>query len=253
MTESPYFWMFLHVAGFSVWSSLWPRQFLKRFFEPKIGYKAYRLFYNAGTIFLFGASLLHLFQHSPETARLWYWRDQAWFKPLMYTIESVGIFFMWGTAQLGISFWGFKNPPPDGNLQVRGYYKITRHPLYWSVFCLLFGHTLVLGSGLAVLYFLTMELYNVLGVILFENPSLSRQYGAAFDDYKRTVSTIPFLSILRGKVKLTKEDFPPKIFVGAGLFITFIILIHRPVIVFLVYTLPPLGHVTEWFAEKLGS
>ncbi len=248
--QSPYFYLFLHVLGFSLWSSFWPREFVKKRLEPKLGYRAYRLLYNAGTIFLFGASILYLFQRSGETVQLWYLRDRVWFKPLLYSIGTAGIFFLYGVSQLGASFWGFKKPPAASDAQVRGYYKITRHPLYVSVFCFLLGHTLVLGSGLAVFYFFAMELYNVLGVIFLEDPNLIRRYGESYRDYQKTVSVIPFLSILQGKIKLTRSDLPPRVFVGVALCTAFVILIHRPVIVFLVYYLPPLGHVTEKFLSE---
>ncbi len=250
LPQSPYFYLFLHVLGFSLWSSFWPRQFVKKRIEPKLGYRAYRLLYNAGTIFVFGASILYLFQHSGETAQLWNLRGRAWFKPLLYVIGTIGIFFMWGTSQLGASFWGFSNPPAVSDAQVRGYYKITRHPLYVAVFCLLLGHTLVLGSGLAVFYFFAMELYNVLGVIFLEDPNLIRQYGESYRHYQKTISVIPFLSVLQGKIKLTRDDLPPKTFAAVALFAAFVVLIHRPVLVFLVYYLPPLGHVTEKFLSE---
>src|SRR5438093_1454955 len=150
---APYFELSLQVLAFALWSSLWPRRFLKGRIEPRVGFRAYRLFYNAGTIILFCSSFAYLTQHSNETAELWDLHGYVWFLPLVYAIETLGVFFLSACSQLGLSFWGLANPPPDRGLQTTGFYKITRHPLYWSVFCLLFGHMLVLGSALAVLYF----------------------------------------------------------------------------------------------------
>lgn len=240
---SPYLGMLLHVLMFAFWSSFWPRPAIKGRIEPKVGFMAYRLFYNAGTIFLFGATFLYLQHRSHETVQLWQVRHLPWFKPFLYVLEGLGVFFLSACVHLGLSFWGLRPPGPDQGLQTGGFYKITRHPLYWSVFCLLFGHMLVLGSGLAVLFFVAMEAYNILGVIMFENRGLARTYGEPFEAYKRRVSTVPFLSILRGRVRLSRGDISAARLAGTALFTATVGLLHGPVILPLFAHLPDLGQI----------
>jgi len=206
-----------------------------------VGFRAYRIFYNVGTILLFVASFSCLVEASPRTPQLWQFRGEAWFRPLIYAIQGLGVFFLAACTQLGLSFWGLAKPPPDRGLQVTGYYRITRHPLYWSVFCLLFGHMLVLGTALAVFYFVLMELYNIAGVIAFENRALARQYGTSFRAFHERVSTVPFLSLLRGKVKLERGDIPLGALLGSVVFTVIVALVHDPVILRLVYGLPNLA------------
>lgn len=255
MTLEPYLIMAAHVAGFAFWSSFWPRRFVKERLEPALGFRAYRLLYNAGTIFLFGAVLLYLFQNSARTVQLWNWRGEPWLTPLVMVLLGISVFFLGSVPPHGKSFWGFAEPDPDAideGLQVRGYYKITRHPMYWSIFFLLLGHVLVLGSGLALVCFAALELYNVLGVIFFENPELERRYGESFRDYRRKISTIPFLSVIEERVSLTREDIPPGTLAGLAMFYLVLLAIHDPVIVFLIYELPTIGNLIPWFAERLG-
>ncbi|HEX7668850.1 MAG TPA: NnrU family protein [Polyangiaceae bacterium] len=241
MPSSPYLDLTLHVLAFAFWSSFWPRRAVKARIEPLLGFRAYRIFYNIGTILLFSLSFACLTQHSAETAQLWNIRQRGWFRPLVYAIEGLGVFFLSATAQLGLSFWGLVKPPPDGGLQTNGFYKITRHPLYWSVFCLLFGHMLVFGSALAVLYFVLLELYNVAGVIAFENRGLAERYGEAFVTFHSRTSTLPFKSLLLGKVTLEPGELPAGAFVGSIFFTVLVAWLHGPVLVRLMYALPTLA------------
>ncbi|MDH5673005.1 MAG: NnrU family protein [Myxococcales bacterium] len=231
----------LSVLAFALWSSLWPRAAIKGRLEPKLGFRAYRIFYNIGTIALFCTSFAFLAQHSDQTPRLWDLRGYPWFRPLIYFIEGLGVFFLSASVQLGLSFWGLADPPPDRGLQTGGFYKITRHPLYWSVFCLLFGHLLVFGSTLALLYFVLMELYNVVGVIAFENRALAARFGRALDDFHRQSSTIPFWSLIRGRVSLGRNDLPRFAIAGSVVFTFLVAWLHDLVLVRLMHELPTLA------------
>lgn len=240
MSTSPYLLLTLYVLAFAAWSSFWPRPAIKGRIEPVIGFRAYRIIYNIGTILLFCLSFAYLAQHSSATAQLWSLREHSWFRPLIYTIEGFGVFFLSACIQLGLSFWGLIDPAPDRGLQTNGFYKITRHPLYWSVFCLLFGHMLVFGSALGVLYFALMELYNVVGVIAFENRALARHYGAAFTAFHARTSTLPFKSLLQGKVALEPGELPRGAIVGSIVVTVLVAWLHDPVLVRLMYALPTL-------------
>jgi uncharacterized membrane protein len=237
-TSFHYLALTLHVLAFAFWSSFWPRRTIKQRIEPVVGFRAYRIFYNVGTIALFCLSFGYLAQHSAETPALWNLRGYAWFRPLIYLINGLGVFFLSAAAHLGLSFWGLVKPPPDRGLQTTGFYKITRHPLYWSVFCLLFAHTLVFGSVLAVLYFVLMETYNVIGVIMFENRGLARHYGDALTAFHARTSTLPFKAILLGRVKLGRGELPRFAVAGSIAFTILVGWLHEPLLERLMYALP---------------
>ena len=238
MTTSPYLILTAYVLIFAAWSSFWPRKAIKSRIEPILGFRAYRLLYNAGTILLFGLSFAYLAQHSSETERLWNFQRFRWFKPLIYVTQGLGVFFLSASTQLGLSFWGLTNPGPDTGLQTNGFYKITRHPLYWSVFCLLFGHLLVFGSGLALLYFVLMELYNVVGVVVFENRALAKSYGDAFTAFHARTSTLPFKSLLFGKVRWEQGELPKAALFSSVVLTLVIALLHDPLLASLMHALP---------------
>jgi uncharacterized membrane protein len=241
MSLKPYLELTVHVVAFAVWSSFWPRSSIKSRIEPWLGFRAYRVFYNVGTIALFGLSFAYLAQHTTETRQLWNLHGYSWFRPLIYAIEGLGVFFLSACTQLGLSFWGLTNPPPDRGLQTRAFYKITRHPLYWSVFCLFFGHMLVFGSALSVLYFVLMELYNVVGVIVFENRGLAARYGEALKAFHAHTSTIPGLALSQGKVRLESGEFPRAALVGSIVFTILIAWLHGPLLTPLMHWLPTLA------------
>ena len=231
MFHSPYLELGARVALFAFWSSFWPRQSIKRRLETRVGFRAYRIFYNVGTILLLLWSFAFLSAHSRETVQLWDLHGNAWFLPLIYLIEGTGVFFLSACTQLGLSFWGLKNPTSDSSLQKGGFYKITRHPLYWSVFCFLFGHMLALGSGLAVLYFVLLELYNLLGVVIFENRALSRHFGQEFTNFHAQTSALPFKAMVQGKARLKRSEISLRLLLGAAAFTLLVALLHDRVLV----------------------
>jgi uncharacterized membrane protein len=227
--------MTLRICVFAFWSSFWPRSFVKRRLEPLVGFRAYRILYNIGTIGLLVWAYSFLVYRSPETPVLWSLHQYGWFKPLIYFIEGMGVFFLTALLQFGLSFWGLKEAPAAPALHTGGFYKITRHPLYWSVFCLFFGHMLVMGTTLSVLFFCGMELYNVVGVIALENRALARQFGGAFADFRVHTSSIPFASLLSGRVKLLPGELPLRWMLGSCMFTLVVAMLHdawlvRPII-----------------------
>jgi uncharacterized membrane protein len=199
---------------------------LKSRIEPLVGFKAYRMFYNLGTIGLLVWAYAFLVYRSPETPVLWNLHGYVWFKPLIYLIEGFGVFFLTALVQFGLSFWGLKNAPQTLTLHTNGFYKITRHPLYWSVFCLFFGHMLAMGTALSVLFFVLMELYNVVGVIALENRALARQFGDAFVEFRARTSSVPFVSLIEGRVRLARGDLPLRWIVGSVVFTCVVALLH---------------------------
>lgn len=76
---------------------------------------------------------------------------------------------------------------PTDRLVVGGPFRWVRNPGYISVVSLLVGQALVFGSpgllGYAVIVAITFHLF----VVLYEEPTLRRQFGADYETYCRTV------------------------------------------------------------------
>lgn len=240
MDYAPYLELTWRVCVFAFWSSFWPRRAVKSRIEPKVGFRAYRIFYNVGTMGLLSWSYAYLVYKSPETIRLWDLRGYIWFKPLMYVIGAACIFFLTSLVQFGLPFWGLRNPPREMKLFTSGFYKITRHPLYWAVFCLFFGHTLIMGTSLAVLYFILIELYNVVGVIALENRGLARDFGPAFTEFHAQTSTMPFKSLLDGRSRLEPGELPVRWIAGAFAVTIVVAVLHDFVIINAIDILKPI-------------
>ena len=76
---------------------------------------------------------------------------------------------------------------PPRHLVVRGLYRYVRNPMYLSVTVIVLGEVLVSRSlALAVywaIWFLSVNLF----VIGYEEPTLRRQFGESYDEYRRRV------------------------------------------------------------------
>ena len=93
------------------------------------------------------------------------------------------------------AFWGFalrgKGTPapidPPRTLVTEGPYRVVRNPMYWAVACVMMGEALAFGSPalaeLAVAFFAG----TILFVVLYEEPTLRRKFGAEYEAYCRRV------------------------------------------------------------------
>ena len=76
---------------------------------------------------------------------------------------------------------------PTATLVISGLYRYTRNPMYVAVVTLLLGQTLLFGSGALVTYTLVVWSMAHAFVLIYEEPTLGRQYGSAYDDYRAHV------------------------------------------------------------------
>jgi protein-S-isoprenylcysteine O-methyltransferase Ste14 len=76
---------------------------------------------------------------------------------------------------------------PTEHLVVGGLYRYVRNPMYLAVAATIVGQALLLGQpmllGYAVLFLAVVWAF----VHWYEEPTLSRQFGAEYDDYRRAV------------------------------------------------------------------
>jgi protein-S-isoprenylcysteine O-methyltransferase Ste14 len=112
-------------------------------------------------------------------------------------------FWLVGGLVLLWSFWNFLNEghgtpapiDPPRQLVLKGFYQYVRNPMYISVIFILIGHFLWFGYWFILVYAGLAFLVTHLFVILYEEPTLKRKFGAAYEDYlKRVPRWIPRLT-----------------------------------------------------------
>ena len=104
-----------------------------------------------------------------------------------------GVMVLW-------SFWNFlvqgRGTPapidPPKELVATGFYQYIRNPMYVGVLLILIGHFLWFGFWSLLAYAGLAWLATHLFVTLYEEPTLKRKFGAAYEDYlKRVPRWIP--------------------------------------------------------------
>jgi protein-S-isoprenylcysteine O-methyltransferase Ste14 len=93
------------------------------------------------------------------------------------------------------AFWGFalrgKGTPapfdPPKKLVVEGPYRIVRNPMYWSVVLVMMGEALAFHSLALAEIAVALFAGTTLFVLLYEEPTLRRKFGAEYEAYCRQV------------------------------------------------------------------
>jgi protein-S-isoprenylcysteine O-methyltransferase Ste14 len=100
-----------------------------------------------------------------------------------------------GAAALLVAFWRFVQEgagtpapvaPPE-HLVVGGLYRHVRNPMYLAVLAAVFGQALLLGSGRLAAYGVAVLAALSAFVRCYEEPALSRRFGAEYETYRRAV------------------------------------------------------------------
>src|SRR5262249_38362118 len=91
-------------------------------------------------------------------------------------------------AQVGIERGGAPAAPaaPE-HLVVRGLYRYVRNPMYLAVLAVILGQALLLGRAVLVGYAAIVAAAFVAFVYGYEQPNLTRRYGAEYAAYRRAV------------------------------------------------------------------
>jgi len=105
-------------------------------------------------------------------------------------LAAIGI----GVVLLGTCIWEFARRgrgtlapvDPPTTLVVQGLYRYVRNPMYLSVTMIVLGEALLTGSRALLAYWAVWFLAVNLFVIGYEEPTLRRRFGAAYDRYRAT-------------------------------------------------------------------
>jgi protein-S-isoprenylcysteine O-methyltransferase Ste14 len=87
---------------------------------------------------------------------------------------------------------------PTKRAVVGGPYRVNRNPMYTSVAAVIFGQAILYGSSKVAVYGVMMLLAAHLFVVVYEEPTLRRQFDGEYEEYCRRVPRwIPNLSATR--------------------------------------------------------
>ena len=141
------------------------------------------------------------------TVLLPYWMLSRGSNPDMRGAGAVGLLLIVAGVALyfATAFWGFavrgKGTPapidPPKKLVVEGPYAVVRNPMYWSVLFVMLGeaavfHSVVLAEWAAG-FFIAVNLF----VLLYEEPTLKRKFGAEYEEYcLRVPRWVPWIKAL---------------------------------------------------------
>lgn len=76
---------------------------------------------------------------------------------------------------------------PTEQLVVAGPYRYVRNPMYLAVGATIVGQALLLGRPILLLYAAAFAVVVLAFVRGYEEPTLARQFGAEYEDYRRAV------------------------------------------------------------------
>jgi protein-S-isoprenylcysteine O-methyltransferase Ste14 len=99
-----------------------------------------------------------------------------------------GVILLW-------SFWNFlaqgRGTPapidPPKELVAVGFYRYVRNPMYVGVLAMILGHFLWFGYWNLLIYAILVFLAFHLFVVYYEEPTLRRNFGTAYEDYLKNV------------------------------------------------------------------
>ena len=95
---------------------------------------------------------------------------------------------LWCTRHFIVVGQGTPNPlDPPAFLVRAGPYQVVRNPMYLSVAVALAGEALAFGSVTLVAYFCLIVAVSHLLVVSYEEPTLRRSFGPAYEDYCKNV------------------------------------------------------------------
>ena len=115
--------------------------------------------------------------------------DMGFFSYLTFPLWLIGlVIVLW-------SFWNFliqgRGTPapidPPKELVATGFYRYIRNPMYVGVLAIIIGHFLWFGYWNLLIYAIVVFVGFNAFVTYYEEPTLKRKFGAAYEDYLKKV------------------------------------------------------------------
>jgi len=120
------------------------------------------------------------------------WSAHGWWPPVRVlgtlAIAAGLAVLLWAFVRFVVEGIGTPAPvaPPE-RLVVGGAYRYVRNPMYLAVAALILGQALLLGQAELLLYAVAFCVAVAAFVHGYEEPVLSRRFGAQYDAYRRAV------------------------------------------------------------------
>jgi len=144
------------------------------------------MFYRALLAFLLLPGLA-AFVAPPLLAALDPWRNGIFPFGIVLMLTG-GVLLLWCVRDFYVAGKGTLAPwDPPKRLVVMGLYRVVRNPMYVGVLTLVAGWALLLTSPLLLGYTLVLALAFHLRVVFYEEPWLEREFGDAWQRYRRHV------------------------------------------------------------------
>ena len=105
-------------------------------------------------------------------------------------VIAVGVLIYLHTAFYGFAFTGGGTPAPIAptkRLVVVGLHRYVRNPMYIGVGLVIAGQAWLFHSGQTAIYLVLCCLMAHMFVLLYEEPTLKRQFGGEYDAYRAQV------------------------------------------------------------------
>lgn len=115
------------------------------------------------------------------------WRDPVQLIGLLFVGGGAGVLTtcIWEFAHSGRGTLAPVDPPK--HLVVQGLYRYVRNPMYVGVTTILLGELLIARTWALALYCGGWLVAVNLFIIGYEEPALHRQFGASYEQYRKTV------------------------------------------------------------------
>ena len=114
---------------------------------------------------------------------------EPWLVPAALPILAVGAgVFFWSVLAFLTTGKGTPDPNrPPSELVVHGLFRLVRNPMYIGVVTTIAGEALLFLSPVLVAWAALVLVAFHLRVVVYEEPTLARTFGVAWDDYRQRV------------------------------------------------------------------
>ncbi|MEZ0364535.1 isoprenylcysteine carboxylmethyltransferase family protein [Mycobacterium sp. pUA109] len=121
--------------------------------------------------------------------------ELAGFTPAWRLAQAVGVLLIViGLVPLVHSFVQFAKAlgtpmplAPTQHLVITGFYRFVRNPMYVGLLFMIVGQAVLFGSPGVLLYAAIAWVVTAAFIRWYEEPTLARQYGSQYDEYRRNV------------------------------------------------------------------
>ena len=172
--------------------------------EERIGARAWRLIFAAGSIPSAVVVIGWFLAHRYDGIRLWNLQGVPGIVPVVWSGTAISFLFLYPATYNLLEIPAVLKP--QVRLYATGIIRISRHPQAVGQILWCLTHGLWIGSS-----FMLVTCVGLIGHHLFAvwhgDRRLRARFGDAFEDLKASTSVVPFLAVLDGRQSLPWREF----------------------------------------------